>query len=127
MSNSSINTSFKVDADEVNGKYKQFSEQFNIHLTNSIKVVQQKSRINTPMKPWVDQTLLSAINAKNFWHKKMNDNKTQHSANPHVELNEKLSIEYEYWRRQVENSKKESHKNYYSQKVQTSLNNPSKA
>lgn len=89
----------------------------------SQKIVKNKSKINTAIKPWITENILNYINSKNFWFNKMKINEKNHKNNPQEKIIDELRIEYSYWKDRTTTLKNQSRVKYFSTKFEKNVNN----
>lgn len=102
--------------ENVNLIYEQYSKSLENHILKSSYSKKLKPKINTQLKSWISNELLCSINAKNYWHKKLNENIRNNRLYETEPLNGHLQEEYIYWKKKVNQSKISTYNSFYKKK-----------
>lgn len=112
--------------DSTNDMYNEFSKKLETSLNTSSRILRIRSKVNTPLKPWINDETLRYINAKNFWYKKMQENQRNHQTNSNELIIPQLTTEYNFWKNKANQHKQQHHKLYFSSKFDKYKKNPLK-
>lgn len=116
----------QIDSSSTNNMYDSFSENLKKLIKSSSRILTVRRKINTPLKPWINDETLQCINAKNFWFKKLQENKRNHQINPQEDIIPQLTTEYNYWKYKANHQKQRAHISYFSNKFEKYKKNPLK-
>lgn len=124
LNNSLIKSPIQLNqSTNVNEMYKEYSDQLDKMVKSAKIILKNKSKINTAIKPWINEDVLNSINSKNFWFNKMKINEQNHLRNPQEKLIEELKLEYNYWKNRTTHLKNENRIRYFSNKFEKNKNN----